>query len=75
MYIKPDKNWEKGPVIVPHLNTMNALTLLSSNYQRTVESVNFSMTALMAKVGSIELGREVRTEKRGDVKIYHCQVF
>lgn len=27
-------------MIVPYLNTMNALTLLSSNYQRTLESVN-----------------------------------
>lgn len=26
-------------MIVPYLNTMNALTLLSSNYQRTLESV------------------------------------
>jgi hypothetical protein len=42
MYIGSEKG-VKGRVIVPHLNTVNVLTLLSSNYQRKLESVNWSV--------------------------------
>lgn len=41
MYIGSEKG-EKGRVIVPHLNTVNVLTLLSLSYQRKLESVNWS---------------------------------
>lgn len=79
MYIKPNKKGgEKGRVIVPYLNNMNALTLLSSNYQRTLESVNCPGSSFLydsPNVSTVGIQFADGVRLSGGIMISHCRVF